>query len=553
MSFSRKAKGISTTAIVAIIAVILVVAGLAWYFTLPPAPLPGPKNPFADARARRAVAAALDRSAVCNTVFLGQAKPLYSIIPEGMFGHSEAFKALGDANYVLTRTLLSELGYNETNKLEIDLWYESSGHYPSSADQALFYKASLEASGVIKVNLKSADWPSYRANRNNEIMQVYIYGWYPDYIDPDDYSFLYWATWLHHHYGGAEMKPLYDQARATMDAAERERLYAKIDELAVRDCPVVPIFSVTPYAVTKPDIEGVVLDVTMNWHLWLLETAGNKDTLIWGTTDSVEYTLDPAQAYDYFGWCMIMNLGATLVEIRPGSAAGPEDFIPALATDWSHSNDMKTWTFNLRHGVEFEDGTEFNATHVKYSFDRSMGIAYEEGAQVGIGYSDIIDSVEVTGTYQVVFHLKVPFVPFLGLLACQASSIVNPKYAPKDSLVEYVEGDARASNPNDLGRYRLTKWERVAGKDVELRLEANPNYWNATEGWPKTKNIIIKMYSDATALRLAIEAGDVDIAFRHLIATDIVDLQDNPAVKVWKGFGAQIQYLVFQEKESMGS
>jgi len=546
-------KGISTTTIVAILAVIIVVAGLGWYFTLPSAPPTGPKNPLADVRVRRAITAALNRSAACNTVFLGQAEPLYSIIPKGMFGHTEAFKALGDANYTLTRTLLSELGYNEAHKLEIDLWYESSGHYPSSADQALVYKSSLEASGVIKVNLKSADWASYRVNRNSEIMPVYIYGWYPDYIDPDDYAFLYWASWLHLNYAGTEMEPLYDQARASTDAAERERLYAEIDELAVRDCPVVPLLSITPYAVTKPSVGGVVLDVTMNWHMWLLETAESKDTLIWGTTDSVENTIDPAQAYDFFGWCIIQNTGGTLVEIRPGSAAGPEDYVPALATDWSASSDLKTWTFNLRHGVKFEDGTEFNATHVKYSFDRSMGLAIEEGPQVGIGYSDIIDSIEVTGTYQVVFHLKMAFVPFLGVLACQASSIVNPKYAPEDKMVEYVEGDARASNPNDLGRYRLTKWERVAGKDVELTLEANPDYWNATGGWPKTKKIIIKMYSDATALRLALEAGDIDIAFRQLTATDIVDLQTNPAVKVWKGVGAQIQFLVFQEKEFMGS
>ena len=553
MSFSRKAKGISTTAIVATIAVILIVAGLAWYFTLPPAPPPGPENPFADPRARRAVAAALDRAAVCETVFLGQAKPLYSIIPEGMLGHTEAFEALGDANYILARSLLAELGYDENNKLAIDLWYESSGHYPSSADQALFYKESLEASGVMEVTLKSADWPSYRANRNAEIMQVYIYGWYPDYVDPDDYAFLYWASWLHHNYVNPDMVTLYDQARATTDVAERASLYAEIDEMATWDCPVVPLFSITPYAVSKPNVGGMFMDITQSWRLWLLyDTAGLKDTLIWGTTDSVENTLDPAQAYDFFGWCIIQNIGATLVEVLPGSDDG-QDFIPALATDWSVSDDLMTWTFNLRQGVEFEDGTEFTAEDVKYSFDRSMGLAIEEGPQVGMDYYGIIDSVEVTGTYQVVFHLKIPFAAFLGIIACQASSIVNPTYAPMDGMVEYVEGDARASHPNDLGRYRLTKWERVAGKDVELWLEANPNYWNATSGWPKTEKIIIRMYSDATALRLALEAGDIDVAFRHLTATDIVDLQGNPAVKVWEGAGAAIQYLVFQEKKFMGS
>ena len=551
----RGIKGITTTMAVVLACVALVVglfAGVLVYPVIfPQAPAPHVAV-FCCASRRRAVAAALDRSAVCETVFLGQATPLYSIIPDGMFGHTEAFKALGDANYELTRSLLADLGHDEDNKLVIDLWYESSGHYPSSEDAALSYKESFEASGVIEVNLHSADWASYKLNRDNEIMQVYIYGWYPDYIDPDNYAFLYFASWLHHNYietaNGALMESLWSQAGATSDEAERLSLYAQIDDMAVQDCPVVPIFQITPYAVSQPNVGGIVMDITQSWRLWLLEdTEGVKDTLIWGTTDSVEHTLDPAQAYDFFGWCIIQQTGLTLVEILPGSEAGAEDIIPALATDWTVSDDLETWTFNLRQGVKFEDGTEVTADDVKYSFDRAKEIACEEGFQVSMGtFEVLIDSVEVTDTYQVVFHLKAPCAYFLQYVACQAFSIVNPNYAAYDSLTEHVEGDARASCPTDCGRYVLTKWERVAGRDVELWLEANPNYWNADEE-PKTEKIIIRMYSDETALRLALEAGDIDVAFRHLTSTDIVDLMDNPAVKVWEGKGAAIQYMIFQE------
>lgn len=273
-----------------------------------------------------------------------------------------------------------------------------------------------------------------------------------------------------------------------------------------------------------------------------------KAELIMGTTDSVESAIDPAQAYDFFGWEIIQNTGCTLVEIEPGSSAGVEDYNPALATSWTTSPDLKTWTFTLREGVLFEEGTEFNATHVKYSFDRAMiGIASPDGPQVNMEYDAIIDNVEVVSKYVVKFNLKIPFGPFLGLMACQASSVVNPNYAPYDEIVEYTEGDARASYTMDLGPYKLTKWERVAGKDHEMRLEANPKYWNRGAGLPKTDVVVIKFYADATALRLAIEAGDVDVAFRHITATDIEDLQDNPKVKVWQGTGAAIQYMIFQE------
>jgi peptide/nickel transport system substrate-binding protein len=277
--------------------------------------------------------------------------------------------------------------------------------------------------------------------------------------------------------------------------------------------------------------------------------------IIMGTTDSVESAIDPAQAYDFFGWEIIMNTGSGLVEIEPGSSAAPEDYNPALATSWTTSTDLKTWNFTLRQGVLFEDGTEFNASHVKYSFERNIGIASPDGPQLNMEYDAIIDNVEVVSKYVVKFNLKIPFSPFLGLMACQASYIVNPEYAGgwqtdwgMDDIVWYENGtDARTRNPMDLGPYKLTEWKRAAGKDDRMRLEANPNYWNKAAGLPKTEKIIIEFYADATALRLAIEAGDVDVAFRHITATDIEDLQGDPDLEVWQGTGAAIQYIVFQE------
>lgn len=279
--------------------------------------------------------------------------------------------------------------------------------------------------------------------------------------------------------------------------------------------------------------------------------ASLETTLVVGTTDSVELTLDPAQAYDYFGWCIMQQVGDTLVSVSPGSTTGT-DFLPDLATSWNSSSDFATWDFTLRPGVKMADGVEMNATHVKYSFDRAIALepSIPEGAPAGLGYDLIINHTEVLDTYKVRFVLNYPFGPFIGILACRASAIVDPKYAPM-AQVNYTAGDARASTPLAfVGPYNLTKWDRVAGRDVEIRLDANPDYWNSASGYPKIKHIIFKFYSDATALRLAISAGDVDMAFRQITANDVLDLGTNPNVKVWYGTGVQIQYLCFQEKRA---
>ncbi len=270
-----------------------------------------------------------------------------------------------------------------------------------------------------------------------------------------------------------------------------------------------------------------------------------------GTTDSVETVLDPARAYDFFGWEIIQSLGAPLVEY----AAGTDQIVPSLATSWNVSDDGLQWTFNLRQGVHFDNGSEFNADAVKYSFDRNIQIADPDGPFVGIGFADIIDNITVASPFVVQFNLKIPFAAFLSLMASQASCIVDPNYAPKAStawnvsdVVVYHDGDPRASNPMGLGPYTLEKWIRTAGKDSEIDLKANPNYWNASGGYPLTKNIIIKMYADQPSLALAIQSGDVDIAFRQLATTDIIGMQQNSNLKVWSGTGAFIQYLVMQER-----
>jgi len=305
-------------------------------------------------------------------------------------------------------------------------------------------------------------------------------------------------------------------------------------------------------AIGKMVIIGIVIVIIIiagvaGYYLTMPKTR-LKDTLIMGTTDSVESCLDPARAYDFFGWEIIQSLGCGLVEYRAGATGSIDDIVPSLATSWDVSSDGLVWTFNLREGVKYDDGTEFNATHVKYTFDRGMGIADEDGPFVGIGYSDIIENVTVVSKYVVKFYLKIPFAAFLSLMACQASYIVDPAYAPMDSVVEYVEGNPRASHPMGLGPYKLKSWTRVGGKDDEIRLEANPNYWNASGGYPKTKNIIIKMYADSAGLATAMNALEIDIAFRQLSATDINSMKTNTNLRVWEGTGAFIQYLVLQEK-----
>ncbi len=281
-------------------------------------------------------------------------------------------------------------------------------------------------------------------------------------------------------------------------------------------------------------------------------SASEEEAMItYGTTDSVEASIDPAKAYDYFGWQIIQALGQGLVEIVPGSQAGLSDIQPALATSWTVSADGKTWDFALRQGVKWQNGWPFNASCVKWSFDRNMGKRslplQEDGPQLNIGYGDIIDSIQVTGTYTVRFNLKIAFAPFLHLMSCAPSYIVSPTHMDDTDYVHYNAAlGAAASNPNGLGPYLLTEWDRLGGVDTLMKLTANPDYWNSS--LPNTKNITIQFYQTGAALSAALSAGAIDVAYRQLTAAQVNSYRNNADYHVWEGPGAQIQYMLFQQR-----
>ena len=135
-------------------------------------------------------------------------------------------------------------------------------------------KSSLETSGVISVTLVSRDWASYRDARRNEIMQAYILGWYPDYIDPDDYIFPFvhsvGGSWIHHNYANPEMDQLIEWARGNTTSTARNTLYQQIQDLMVTDAAIVPLYQGTANAVTKTNVKGIYLDITQSWRHWLV-------------------------------------------------------------------------------------------------------------------------------------------------------------------------------------------------------------------------------------------------------------------------------------------
>lgn len=234
------------------------------------------RPPFDDVRLRRAVAASIDRSRICAEAYKGTVEPLYSMIPMGMWSHIDAFKdEYGERDLELARALLTDAGYSEANPFTFELWYTPTHYGDPEADVAAIIKESLEETGMMKVTLKSAEWATYAAEYIAAgVMPIFLLGWYPDYIDPDDYTTVFlhseWSPDMGVFYSNPEMDAALDAASVETDIGKRTELYEKVQKIMAEDAPVIPFFQGVLNAAIWPNVKGFVLDPTMLLRYYLI-------------------------------------------------------------------------------------------------------------------------------------------------------------------------------------------------------------------------------------------------------------------------------------------
>ncbi|MFW6115163.1 MAG: ABC transporter substrate-binding protein [Thermodesulfobacteriota bacterium] len=226
--------------------------------------------PFNDRILRQAVAAAINRPVLLDKVFLGQNAPLYSMVPMGMWSHIDAFKqAFGDGNIETAKTLLKSRGYSEARKFSFDLWYTPSHYGDTEVDMAAVLKDQLEATGMMEVNVRSAEWATYRDNWTNKVMPAYLLGWYPDYIDPDNYTAAFAGTTGSKGLGIFFSDPYWDlkfiDGKTITDPDKRTDLYEEIQTLWAYEVPTATIFQGTLYLFAQNDIRGIQLSPTLRF------------------------------------------------------------------------------------------------------------------------------------------------------------------------------------------------------------------------------------------------------------------------------------------------
>ncbi len=237
----------------------------------------------------------------------------------------------------------------------------------------------------------------------------------------------------------------------------------------------------------------------------VLEASVSGDTLVFGRGgDSIH--LDPIQPLDGESAKVCEVIYDTLVQFRDNTT----DIEPALAEAWESTPNGLIWTFYLRQGIQFHDGTPFNADAVIFSLTRPEALLRDF-------HEELIDRIVALDAFTVEFQLKTAYAPFISTLAKTVFSIVSPTAVAKF-------GADFDNNPVGTGPFKFVRWD----KHNEIVLTANDGHW---AGAPALDGLIFRSIPDNTMRLMELQQGNIH-AMEVPNPDDVPLIQDDPRLEL---------------------
>lgn len=257
-----------------------------------------------------------------------------------------------------------------------------------------------------------------------------------------------------------------------------------------------------------------------------------SNTLIYGRGGETD-RLDPIHVDTGESVKVIVNLFDTLVTYADDSV----EIVPALAAKWETSGDGLKWTFHLRPGITFHDGTPLTADGVKFSIDRLIVPGNPQAHGDVIPYAESyreIAQVRSIDELTVEFTLKQPSAVFLANLAMFPASIVSP------NAVQTL-GREFSIRPVGTGPFKFANWTR----DQELTIAAFDEHWR---GRPKLDRVIFVPVIESAVRIEQLRRGEIHVA-DDLPPAEMATLENVPGIIVQRQDGMNVGYLSIQNEK----
>jgi peptide/nickel transport system substrate-binding protein len=238
------------------------------------------QKPLDKPEVRQAIAAMVDRPLMNQRVLLGQASPLYSMVPKTFEVSQPLFKdKYGDGNVDKAKQLLTAAGFSKENPAKLQIWYPASSPIRSLAAQILKAYAEKYMDGMLQFEVNTVDGATFYGGIAKSFYPTALLDWYPDFLDADNYiqpflgcdkgsdakgceeggsqtqgSFYYSET----------MNKLIEDQRKEQNPQVRNQIFANIQAQIATDVPYVPLWQNKDYVFARNGVSGVQLDPTQN-------------------------------------------------------------------------------------------------------------------------------------------------------------------------------------------------------------------------------------------------------------------------------------------------
>lgn len=244
-------------------------------------------------------------------------------------------------------------------------------------------------------------------------------------------------------------------------------------------------------------------------------------------------SLDPHAVTAVNDFRILMNVYDGLVRYKDGTL----EIEPGLAESWTINEEGTVYTFTLREGVEFHDGTALDAEAVKFNFERMLdeGHPFHDTGPFPLSFFfSAVDTVEAPDPRTVVFRLKEPYAPFLSNLAYPTGLIVSPA-----AVEEHAKDFGR--NPVGTGPFRFVEWQ----SNSRVVVEANPDYWG---GAPKLEAVVFRPITDANTRVAEMMSGGIDMMV-EVPPDNLASFAEDETYTVHEQAGPHLWFLILNAKQ----
>ncbi|OAP43291.1 ABC transporter substrate-binding protein [Sinorhizobium glycinis] len=277
-----------------------------------------------------------------------------------------------------------------------------------------------------------------------------------------------------------------------------------------------------------------------------------KDTLVEGFAFDDIITMDPGEAFELSTAEVTSNTYSLLVRLDLNDTS---KVVGDLAESWTVSDDGLTYTFKLKQGMKFASGNPITAEDVAYSFERAVKLDKSPAfilTQFGLNGDNVTEKAKATDAQTFVFTVDQPYAPsfVLNCLTATVAMVVDKKLVLEH--VKPMTPDDKYKYDNDFGNewlktgyagsgpFKLREWRA----NEVVALERNDNYYGEPA---KLARVIYRHMKESSGQRLALEAGDIDVA-RNLEPGDYEAVSKNGDLATTSAAKGTVWYISLNEK-----